>query len=84
MEISYIVFAGIVVCGICALPLALRSFHKIMKEYLKHKRDKEKKLQQEKVDEDKKDLKQVVSSGTLSDLLDAAKQLGDDKKKGKK
>lgn len=84
METSYIVFTGIIVAGFFALPFTLRGMHKLAKDFFRYSDHKEEKLQSEKVDNSKTDLKEVINSGTLSDLLDATKKLGDEKNKLKK
>ena len=84
METSYIVFTGVIVAGLFVLPFTLRGMHKLAKDFFRYSDHKEEKFQNEKIDTSKTDLKDIVNSGTLSDLLDATKKLGDEKKKLKK
>ena len=81
METSYIVFAGIVLCGILGLPLVLKGLHRLVKDYFKFQEHKEEKIQNQKIEETKDDLKKITNSGNLSELIDAANKLGDNKKK---
>lgn len=81
METSYIVFAGIVLGGILGLPLVLNGVHRLVKDYFKFQEHKEEKIQQSKIEEAKEDLKNTIDSGNLSELIDAASKLGENKKK---
>lgn len=83
METSYIVFAGIVLCGIWGLPLVLKGLHRLAKDYFKFQDHKEEKIQNAKIEDTKEDLKQVVDSGNLSELIDAANKLGKENSKKK-
>lgn len=81
METSWIVLAGIVVCGLCALPLSLKGLHKLAKDFFRYQEHKEEAAHNKKIEASKDDLKKITENGTLSQLIDAAKQLGDEKKK---
>lgn len=82
MEISYIVFAGIIVCGISALPLVLSGVRKLFAMFLKVKEHEEEKQHQQKIENAKDELKEVLDSGDLSDLINVANKLGNKQKKG--
>lgn len=79
MDVSYIVFAGIIVAGISALPLVLRGVYKLLKAFLQYKDKQDEKLHAQSVSEAKNELKTAVDSGSLSDLIDAANNLGNKK-----
>jgi len=81
METSYIVFAGIVLGGILGLPLVLKGIHRLVKDYFKFQEHKEEKIQNQKIEETKNDLKKITNSGNLSELIDAANKLGEENKK---
>lgn len=81
MDISIIVFAGIVVCGISTLPLVFRSARKLFKEYVHYKNKQEQKKQEQKIEEKKDELKETVNNGNLSDLINAADKLGKENNK---
>ena len=82
MDISYIVFAGIIVAGISALPLVLRGLYKILKMFFQYKEKQEEKLKNEKISDAKDELKETINHGNLSDLIDAANNLSN-KQQGK-
>ena len=81
MDVSYIVFAGIIVVGISALPLVLRGVYKILKMFFQYKEKQEEKIAAEKISDAENKLKIVTDSGNISDLINAANELGDTKKK---
>ncbi len=81
MDTSVIIFAGIVVCGIAGIPLIFRSVHKLIKEFLQYQEKQENKKQKEKIDEIKSQLNDVVNSGSLTDLINTTKKLGDNRRK---
>lgn len=83
MNISYIVFAGIIVAGISVLPLILKGIHRLFKDYVHYVDKEEEKIQNQKIEETKNDLKETIDNGSLSDLFDAANKLGQNKKKEK-
>lgn len=82
MDVSYIVFAGIIVAGISALPLVLRGVYKILKMFFQYKEKQEEKLHQENISNAKDKLKETVDSGNLSELIDTVNNLGN-KQQGK-
>ena len=80
MDVSYIVFAGIIVAGISALPLVLRGVYKILKMFFRYKEKQDEKIAAEKISNAKDEMKIAIDSGNLSDLINAANELGDTKK----
>ena len=84
MEISIIVFSGIVVCGIAAIPLILKGSHVLFRDYMKYDEVQEDKQNKQEVSDAKDKLKIAADSGTLADLVNAAKELGDKKEEGLK
>lgn len=81
MDVSYIVFAGIIVAGISALPLVLRGVYKILKMFFQYKEKQDEKIAAEKISDAENKLKIATDSGNISDLINAANELGDTKKK---
>ena len=79
MDVSYIVFAGIIVAGISVLPLVLRGIYKIFKMIVRCKEKQEEKIDKQEISNLKDKLKIAVNSGSLSDLINAADDLGDKK-----
>ena len=45
MDISVIVFAGIIVCGIAGIPLILKGIHKLVKDFFHYQEKQEDKQQ---------------------------------------
>lgn len=84
MDNSLIIFAGIVACCLATMPFAARGVHLIFKDIFKYKDYKKHEEVEKEVDKKKDELKETLDSGDLSDLLNAAKELGDKKKKDKK
>lgn len=84
METSIIVFSGIVVCGIAAIPLILKGIHILFRDYMKYDEVQEDKQNKQEVSDAKDKLKIAADSGTLADLVNAAKELGDKKEEGLK
>jgi len=81
MDISIVVFAGIIVSGIFALPIAVRSIQKLLKTFFDYKNKQEQKQQEQKIEQTKDELKETINNGNLSDLFDIADKLGNDKEK---
>lgn len=81
MDVSYIVFVGIIVAGISALPLVLRGVYKILKMFFQYKEKQDEKIAAEKISDAENKLKIATDSGNISDLINAANELGDTKKK---
>lgn len=81
MDISIVVFAGIIVSGIFALPVAVRSINKLLKTFLNYKNKQEQKQQEQKIEQTKDELKTTIDNGSLSDLFNVADKLGNDKEK---
>ena len=84
METSIIVFSGIVVCGIAAASLILRGIHVLFRDFLKYGEVQDEKQNKQEVSDAKDRLKIAADGGTLADLVDAAKELGDKKEEGLK
>lgn len=80
MDVSIIVFATVIVCGIFGVPLMINSIHKLLKECLKYQEKKENEKHEEKIENVKEELKKVTESGTLEDLINVSKKLGDNSK----
>ena len=81
MDVSYIVFSISIVCGIFALPVALRGIRKLLSILLKAKEHQEEKQRLQRIEDAKKKLKETLDSGNLSDLINAANDLGKEKRK---
>ena len=81
MDSSLIVFAGIILGGLLVLPISLKGIHRLVKDYFKFQEHKEEKIQNAKIEDSKDELKKITDSGNLSELIDAANKLGDNKKK---
>lgn len=80
IDTSLLIFSGIIVCGLASLPIILKGLHKLVKDFFKYKEEQKINQQNQKIEEYKSDLKIVINSGSLTELIDTANKLGDTKK----
>ena len=80
MSTSFIIVLIVAVIGLATIPLITRGLHTLFKDYMEYEKHKEYKKTKADVAETKDKLKDVTDKGSLSELIETAKELGEAKK----
>lgn len=79
MSTSTIVVIVTIVIGLSTIPLITRGLHILFKDYMKLEDHRKEKHTTAKVEVAKDKLKETTDNGSLADLIEAAKELGEKK-----